>query len=196
MIPLWLKLSVTLFVTILVIVYAKKWGWANFLWFSDLALIATVPALWLESPLLASMIALTIALPDGLWIVSFVVQLVTGRRVIGLADYMFDATRPRWLRALSLFHLWLPPLVLWMVWRLGYQHDALYPTMLSGWVVMLVCFAFTDPDDNINWVFGFAGRRQSQRHPLLQLALTMLGFALLVCIPTHVALTLLIGVAL
>jgi hypothetical protein len=196
MIPLWLKLSVTLFVTILVIVYSKKWGWANFLWFSDLALIATVPALWLESPLLASMIALTIALPDGLWIVSFVVQLVSGRRVIGLADYMFDATRPRWLRALSLFHLWLPPLVLWMVWRLGYQHDALYPTMLFGWVVMLVCFAFTDPDDNINWVFGFAGRRQSRRHPLLQLALTMLGFALLVCIPTHVALTFLIGVAL
>ena len=188
MIPLWLKLAVTVFVTILVIVYAKKWGWANFLWFSDLALIATVPALWLESPMLASMIALTIALPDGLWIVSFLVQLTTGKRVIGLADYMFDATKPRWLRALSLFHLWLPPLVLWMVARLGYVHDALHPAVVFGWAVMLVCFFFTDPDENINWVFGFAGRRQSDRHPLRQLALTMLGFTLLVYVPTHVAL--------
>jgi len=188
LIPLWLKIVVTLFVIVLVVVYAKKWGWANFLWFSDLALIATVPALWLESPLLASMIALTITLPDGLWIISFLVQLVTGRRVIGLADYMFDGTKPRWLRALSLFHLWLPPMVLWMVARLGYLHDALYPTILFGWVVMLACFVFTDPDENINWVFGFAGRRQSRRHPRQQLALTMLGFTLLVYVPTHVAL--------
>ena len=188
MIPLWLKLADTVFVAIIVVVYAKRWGWANFLWFSDLALIATVPALWFESPLLASMIALTIALPDGLWIVSYVVQLTTGRRFIGLSDYMFDATKPRWLRALSLFHLWMPPLVLWMVATLGYVHEALHPTILFGWAVLLVCYKFTDPVENINWVFGFAGRRATHRRPLSQLALTILGFTLLVFVPTHVAL--------
>ena len=191
MFPLALKIAVTLYVAILVVVYARRWGWANFLWFSDLALIATVPALWLESPLLASLIALTIVLPDGLWIVSYLVQLATGRRVIGLADYMFDASKPRWLRALSLFHLWLPPLALWMVWRLGYVHDALHPMLVFSWTVLVVCYAFTKPDDNVNWVYGFAGRPQSKRHPLLQLALTMIAFAALVIVPTHVALMLL-----
>jgi hypothetical protein len=57
MIPLWLKLAYTVFVAIIVPVYAKKWGWGNFLWFSDIALLLMVPALWTESRLLVSMMA-------------------------------------------------------------------------------------------------------------------------------------------
>ncbi|MGI9026855.1 MAG: hypothetical protein ACR2GP_14995, partial [Burkholderiaceae bacterium] len=71
MLPLWLKLADTSFVAVLVVVYARTWGWANFLWFSDIALILSVPALWLESPLLASAIALAVVLPSGLWVVRF-----------------------------------------------------------------------------------------------------------------------------
>ena len=57
MIPLWLKITYTLFVSSVVPVYWRRYGPANFLWFSDIALLVTVPALWLESPLLASMMA-------------------------------------------------------------------------------------------------------------------------------------------
>ena len=185
MIPLWLKLAVTVFVTILVIVYAKQWGWANFLWFSDIALIGAVPALWLESAFIASMMALAVLLADGLWNVSYLAQLLTGKRVIGLSDYMFDRGKPRWLRALSLFHVWLPALLLWMVWRLGYAPHALVAMTLLCWVVLLVCFFFTDPDENINWAFGFAGRRQNKRPAWQHLLLTMLAFPLLAYVPTH-----------
>ena len=188
MFPLWLKLLDTLFVAITVVVYAKKWGWANFLWFSDIALILSVPALWFESSLIASTMALAVLLPDGLWIVSYLTQLVTGRRVIGLSDYMFDRTKPRWLRAISLFHLWLPLLLLWMVVELGYAQDALIAMTLLCWGVVLICFFFTDPDENINWVFGFGGRRQTRWRPRTQLALTMLGFPVLVYVPTHLLL--------
>ncbi len=188
MIPLWLKLLDTAFVALVVVVYARTWGWANFLWFSDIALIGSVAALWMESPLIASTLALAVLLPDGLWIVSYLVQLATGRRFIGLADYMFDATKPRWLRAISLFHLWLPLLLLWTVVRLGYDAAALPAMIALCWIVLLVCFFFTDPDENINWAFGFGGRRQTKWHPLLQLALTMIGFPLLVYLPTHVVL--------
>ena len=192
-IPLWLKLLDTAFVAVLVVVYARTWGWANFLWFSDIALILSVPALWFESPLLASMMALAVLLPDGLWIVSFFWQLATGRRLIGLADYMFDATKPLWLRALSLFHLWLPLLLLWTVARLGYAPDALIGMTALCWVVLLICFFFTDPEENINWVFGFGGKRQSRRSARLHLSLTMVAFPALVYLPTHAMLLALFG---
>ena len=191
MIALWLKIVVTIFVAVLVVVYARQWGWANFLWFSDIALIGSVPALWLESAFIASTMALAVLLADGLWNVGYLAQLLTGRRVIGLSDYMFDRSRPRWLRALSLFHVWLPGLLLWMVWRLGYVADALPAMTILCWVVLLVCFFFTDPDENINWAFGFAGRRQSRRPPWQHLVLTMLAFPLIAYLPTHALLTML-----
>lgn len=43
-IPLWIKITYTLFVCLLVPVYLRHYGPANFLWFSDVALLVTVPA--------------------------------------------------------------------------------------------------------------------------------------------------------
>src|SRR5918993_3831394 len=77
-IPLWLKVSFTLFVFLLVPVYWKQYGPGNFLWFSDIALLLTVPALWLESSLLASMILISIGLLELLWILDFLVRLTVG----------------------------------------------------------------------------------------------------------------------
>jgi hypothetical protein len=57
-IPLWLKITYSAYVAVTLPVYYKKYGPANFLWFSDIALITTVAALWLESSLLASMMTL------------------------------------------------------------------------------------------------------------------------------------------
>ena len=193
LIPLWLKIAETIFVAIVAVVYARTWGWANFLWFSDIALILSVPALWLESPLLASMMALAVLLADGLWNVSYFAQLLTGKRFIGLSDYMFDANKPRWLRALSLFHLWLPLLFLWMVAKLGYAHEALIGMTLLCWVVLAICYFFTNPEENINWVFGFGGKRQTRRSARMHLLLTVAAFPLLVYLPTHALLIALFG---
>ncbi len=55
MIPLWIKIAYTVFTVITVAVYAVKYLLGNFLWFSDIALVLTVPALWFESSLLAGM---------------------------------------------------------------------------------------------------------------------------------------------
>jgi hypothetical protein len=48
-IPLWLKSFYTLFVGLLVPVYWHRYGAANFFRFSDIALLVTAIALWLES---------------------------------------------------------------------------------------------------------------------------------------------------
>ncbi len=186
--PLWFKLVVTGYVVGVVVVYARTWGCANFLWFSDIALIGSVPALWLEDATLASVLALSVLIPDGFWSVSYLARLATGRRLTGLSDYMFDATKPRWLRALSLFHLWLPLLLLSMVASLGYRPVALPIMVVGGWAVLWICHRYTDPVENINWVFGFGGLPQSGRTPRRAFARILAAFPLVIWIPTHLLL--------
>ena len=191
MIPLWLKLAYTAMVLVIVPVYARLWGWRNFLWFSDIALVTVAVALWLESALLASMMALAVLLPEVLWNVAFFARLITGRRLGSLADYMFDAAKPRFLRALSLFHVILPPLLVWLVYRLGYEERALVWQTLLAWIVLPVTYAVVRPqDENINWVRGL-GERQTRLRPRAYLALLMLAFPVCLYLPTHYALRML-----
>lgn len=100
LIPLWLKVSFTLFGLVLVPVYWRQYGPANFLWFSDIALLLTVPALWMESSLLASMVLISSGLLELLWVLDFFVRLTLGVSV-------------------------MPIVVVWLVSRLGYDARAL-----------------------------------------------------------------------
>ncbi len=110
-----LKIVYTGFLMVLVPAYWRNYGLANFLWFSDIALLTTGIALWTENSLLASIQALSVGLLETVWLVDFVGRLLTGRNVIGLSKYMWDPKIPRWLRALSLFHVVLPFLLGWLV---------------------------------------------------------------------------------
>lgn len=194
LIPLWLKLSYTAFAVVTVAVYAVKYPPWNFLWFSDIALIATVPALWLESGLLASMMLIGILLPELVWNASFFWQLLTGKRIFGLTDYMFDPGKPRYLRAISLFHVFLPPLLLWMALRLGYDPRAPIAQTALAWLVLPITYWLADPKaENVNWVFGWSSRQQTCMAPLAYLGLMMLGFPLLIYLPTHWLLLALLG---
>ena len=191
LIPLWLKLSYTVFTIATVAVYVKKYPLWNFLWFSDIALIATVPALWMEDSLIASMMLVGVLLPELLWNGAFFIRLLTGVRLFGLTDYMFDPTKPRYLRAISLFHVFLPLLLLWMVARLGYHPDALLWQTALGWIVLPLSYFLGDPKvENLNWVYGWTSRQQTRMPPLAYLGLMMIGFPLLIFLPTHLILKL------
>ena len=60
----------------------------------DIALLALVPALWLENALLVSMMAVSVVFFGALWNADFFFQLSTGRLLIGLSAYMFDPKIP------------------------------------------------------------------------------------------------------
>jgi len=186
--PLWLKVAYTLFVCVVIGVYWVKYGPGNFLWFSDIALFVTVLALWLENGLLASMMTLSILLLDVVWNVDFFGRMLTGRSLTGLSPYMFDRTIPLPVRLLSLFHIWFPPLLLWMVYRLGYDQRALLAQTLLAWVVLPVSYWLTDPSENINWVHGLRGEPQKSMPGWLYLMLLMLALPLVIYLPTHLAL--------
>ena len=188
MLDLWLKLAYTALLAVILPVYAKWWGWKNFLWFSDVALITTGIALWLESSLLASMMAVAVLVPELLWSASYFGRLLFGIRVTDLAGYMFDTRKPRFLRGLSLFHVVLPAVLLWMLHELGYDGRALVAQTLLAWVVLPLTYAVTSPaDENINWVRG-PGRLQGRMPPLAWLGLLMLAFPIGLYVPTHFAL--------
>ena len=186
MLPLWVKIAYTLVAAVTVAVYAVKYPPGNFLWFSDIALVLTVPALWLESSLLVSMTAVGVLLPEAFWNLGYFGRLMTGKRMSGLTDYMFDARLPRALRALSLFHVFLPLLLLWLLSRLGYEPRALFAQTALAWVVLPLTYRLTDPALNVNWVFGFGSGKRVP--PLVHLVLLMLGLPALVYLPTHLLL--------
>lgn len=187
-IPLWIKIVYTLFVIVLVPIYATHYGPAHFLWFSDIALLTTVVALWSESRFLASTMTVGVFLFELAWNIDFFVRLLTGAELIGLTRYMFDPSRPRFLRGLSLFHVFLPIILVWMVSRLGYDRRALPAQTLLAWVVLPVSYFFTDPARNINWVFGPGSKPETWRHPLLYLMLLVVFLPALVYLPTHLLL--------
>ena len=185
-IHLGIKLAYTLFLLILVPVYWAHYGPRNFLWFSDIALLGMGAALWLESGLLASMMMLAVLLPELVWNLDFFGRLLTGHRMFGMSAYMFEGTRPRFLRALSLFHVPLPLGLVWLVVRLGYDRRAWLYQSLLALVVLPVSYWLTDPTENVNWVHGL-GTPQTALGPWAYLALLIIAFSLVLYLPPHLA---------
>jgi hypothetical protein len=137
------------------------------------------------------MMAVGVLLPELLWNVSYFARLLFGWHASGLAGYMFDRKKPRFLRALSLFHVVLPIVMLWLLARLGYDPRALYAQTLLAWIVLPVTYAVVRlHDENINWVYGL-DRRQKRLPPLVYLALAMIAYPVGLYLPTHLVLSVL-----
>jgi hypothetical protein len=197
-IPLWLKVVYTGFVAVLVPYYWRTYGPVNFLWFCDIALLVTVAALWLESPLLFSMQAVAITLPQLLWVVDFLAHLA-GVNLLGVAAYMFDPHIPLFVRGLSSFHGWLPFLLLWAVWRVGYDTRGVVAQTVLALVLLPICFFFLPPPPhsaanptaavNLNWVYGPGEDvMQTWMAPWKYLVLQMVFWPFVIYLPTHLAL--------
>lgn len=194
--PLWLKLAYTAFMLVLVPVYWSNYGPTNFLYFCDVALLITLVGIWIESPLLISMCAVGILAPQALWVADFLANLV-GIPITGLTDYMFQADHPLFLRGLSLFHGWLPFLLVVLVWRLGYDRRALPVWTVVAWVLVLICFFLMPPPNpnpgltpvNINYVWGLSDTAaQTFVPPAVWLAGLLAAMPALLFWPVHVIL--------
>jgi len=194
-VPLWIKLGYSGFVGVLVPIYLATYGPTNFLYFCDVALLFTLAALWTERPLLAGIPAVGIVLPQLVWVADFVAGFF-GVSPLGLAEYMFRDTIPLGARALSFFHGWLPFLLIWLVFRLGYDRRSFAAWTGLAWALMLLSFLLlpgppAPPGNpnlpvNVNYVFGLSETGpQTWLPPLGWLAVLMVGLPLLAWWPTH-----------
>lgn len=99
-------------------------------------------------------------------------------------------------RGLSLFHGWLPILLVWLLVRVGYDQRA-----LSAWTglatgLVFVCYFFTPPAGahlagpnlpiNLNYVYGFNDQQpQTWVNQNLYVLLWLGGLWLVAFLPTH-----------
>ena len=186
----WVKIPYTLFVCVLVPVYWVKNGPANFLWGSDIALLVVLFALWFENSLAVSMMAVGVLLTEVFWNIDYVARLLFGVDAIpiGGTRYMFDADKEIWLRGLSLFHVPLPIVLIWLLAAYGYDNRVALPgAILLAAIVLPWSRWVSPPDRNINWTHA-VGPRPSKLPAPLYVLLLFLCFVVFVFVPTHLVL--------
>ena len=185
--PLWLKIAWTVLTIATFSAYLRYYSFPHScLWFSSLALLLTCVGLWLEHPLLLSMQAVSVAFLELVYTIDFFVRLTTGVFLTGLSVYFFQAEdSPAWVRAFSLFHIPLPFVLLWLLWKLGYDRRAVVAQTVFAWVLLPACYLFTDPADNVNWVFGPNEHRWEWMPSWGWVLLLMVVFPVLIYLPSH-----------
>jgi hypothetical protein len=199
---MWLKITYTAFLAVMIPVYWVNYGPTNFLYFCDVALLITLYAVWAESSSAASIAAVGILLPQVFWCADFGLQLVrlgTGGAHSGMTAYMFNAKTPLYLRSLSLFHGWLPFLLVFLIIRLGYDPRALKRWTVIAWSLCLFSFFALPPAGavladknipvNVNYVFGLDDAKpQTRMSQEVYLVVWMLALLVFAYVPTHLAL--------
>jgi hypothetical protein len=203
-IPLWLKIAYTAFMALMIPVYLKNYGITNFLYFCDVAAVVTLIAIWLESPLWLSAMLVGAFIPQMLWVVDFL-GLLIGLKIFDLTSYMFNADSPFFLRFLSFFHFWLVFLLIYLVWRVGYDKRGFPLWLAIAWVLLTICYAYMPPPSplkdpvtkvqlrdpfvpvNINYVYGLEGDEKPQKwmEPNAYFALYMVLLVVIAFVPAH-----------
>jgi len=189
-ISLWVKIPYTLFVMIMIPVYWIKNGPANFLWGSDIALFVTLIALWLESRLLVSMMAVGMLVPELAWNIDFFGRLFFGIDAVPGpgTTYMFDADKSIWIRVISLFHVFLPFVIVWFVRRVGYEERAIAWQVLFLWIILPISYVVGGPEENLNWTYGFGSEPQTWLPEPMYVGFLMIFFPVCIFLPTHILL--------
>jgi hypothetical protein len=165
--------------------YLFGYGPAVLLNLCDVAVILSCVGLWTGSALLVSSQAVSSLLVDVAWDLDLLVRAATGTHIVGGTEYMWDPAYPLALRLLSLFHVWLPPVLLHALRRLGYDRRAFKLQAAIAVAVLVASRLLTRAADNQN----FAWRDPFLDRPLgpapvhlAVIALTLIG---LLYWPTH-----------
>ena len=183
-IPLWLKIGWSVWLLVWIPFYWHQYGAQNFLYFCDLGNFFIAAALWLESPLLFSWQACGLLLFQTLYSIDLTGAVLSGKHIIGGTEYMFDPHVPLPMRLLSLFHIVVPPLLLWAIWRLGYDPRGWKFQTLTAWIVIPVNY-FWRPQFDVNWARGPFFREQHVVPGIVYLLFYLIAVPLLVYWPTH-----------
>ncbi len=183
--PLWFRLVYTFFFSIIMYVNFFHYGWRNILWFSHVALILLFVGIWSGKRLYISMAGVSVLVFHSLWTISFFAQLLFGLELGGVS-YMFDSATPLFLRSVSLFHIFTPPLITIILSKTGYDRKAFRYQKVWGAFVIIMTY-FLSPEKNINWVHGPVNP-QNLLNPHFYLLVLITGLITIVYYPTHLVL--------
>jgi hypothetical protein len=182
--PLWLKITWTVWLAAWIPLYYKQYGLQNFLFFCDIGNLLIGLALWLESPLIFSCQACGLLVFQILYTFDLAAALLTGQHPFGATEYMFDRGIPLPVRLLSLFHVVTPPLLLWVIRWLGYDQRGWKLQTLTTWIIVPINY-FWRPGFDVNWARGPFFREQHAMPGLLYLFGYLIVVPLSIYYPTH-----------
>jgi hypothetical protein len=115
-------------------------------------------------------------------------RMIVGQHLIGGTEYMFEASQPLWLRAMSLFHLFVPVLLVWAICRLGYDKRGWKLESVIVWLILPLSFVAAAPEKNLNWLWSPFGIEQTLISPGHYLLFCMFAYPAILFWPTHRAL--------
>ena len=182
--PIWLKLTWTVWVLAWAPLYWRQYGPQNFLYFCDLGNLLILAGLWLESALIFSWQASGLLIFQTIFSIDLVGALLTGTHITGGTEYMFDVHVPLFMRLFGLFHVVVPVLLLWGIRRLGYDSRGWKLQTLTAWIVVPLCY-FWRPQFDVNWARGPFFREQHVVPGWLYVLAYLILVPLLIYYPTH-----------
>lgn len=184
--PLWLKIVWTAFVVLWAPIYLRQYGAQNFLYFCDIGNLLIAVALWSESRLIFSWQAVALLVFQTLYALDYLGALLLGKHAIGGTEYMFDPSVPLLVRALGLYHVVVPPLLVWAIHRVGYDPRGWTWATVECWIVVPISY-FWGRAFNVNWARGL-GHEQHAVPEWLYLIVYLILVPAVIYWPTHWAL--------
>jgi len=167
--------------------YWRTWGAANFAHLCDVAVILTCIGMWTNSAILISSQAVGAVLVDLAWALDAAWMVFLRRPLFGGDAYLLDPHYPLWARLLTLFHLIMPGLILWGVYRMGYDR--------RGWALqcaialpVFIAARFTAPAQNIDFAFTDPFIHRQWGPAPVHVFVSWLFMVVVVYWPTHAAL--------
>lgn len=189
--PLWLKLLYTAFLVFFVRHFLEHYAdypATEIIWFCYIGLFVLGIAMWTESPLLFSWQTLSLVVPQLIFTFDALFNIFFGPNLDSWTGYMFDPNEHMEHRLLAWFHTPMPFVLLYGVWRLGYDKRALLLQIGASWILWLLAFFFTLPHRNVNLAYGPFKAPQDWVPPWLYLAFIMVAVPQFVYLPTHLLL--------
>jgi hypothetical protein len=185
--PDWLRWSALTWLAVWTVIYRHTWGAVNFLHLSDVAVILTCIGLWSGSALLISSQAVASLLVDTAWMVDVAWRVLFGRHLMSGTEYLFDARYPLWVRLITLFHVVMPPLLLWALHRCGYDRGG-FALQSAIALPFFIASRYAAPALNINYAFADPFFRRQWGPAPAHVTVIFLFMVLVVYLPTHLLL--------
>ena len=157
-IPLWLKLifTVQFFASIFYNLFTDNAE--SLLWFCNVAIILMFFAVWSNNRLLISIVTVSIIGPQLVWQVDYFFRVFTGDSLLGNTDYMFDPRVSLFGKLISLFHIWMPYLLLYSLYITGYDKRAFRFQCIIACLVLIGSYLATSSmfgkGGNLNMIYG------------------------------------------
>lgn len=160
-------------------------GAQNFFWICNLANFLILIGLWTENRLILSMQWLSVALIGLFWGIDVGTAWLTGVHPIGGTAYMLDPDFPAAAKLLSFYHLALPLVTGYSVFRLGY--DPLALPLQAGLLVFLIPTSWwlTAPERNINLVHEPIILSQIDWSASIYLPILIAAWVVILLLPVH-----------